>query len=136
MLHAMQTTACDTSLATQKLLKQLPGLRQELYSLLVALKRGADWPTLRRDFCENDPSDQTPYVEVTIGCTFDFAGGCIIWSYQTGDNSFTGGAYGHPEWFTTSLLSRSNCKAIAKDLTEEIAGRIHELQSYQLQSEA
>lgn len=136
MLHAMQTTACNTWPATQKLLKQLPGLRQELYSLLVALKRDADWPTLRRDFRKADPSDQTPYVEVTIGCTFDFVEGCFTWSYQTGDNSFTGGAYGHPEWFITSLFGRSNCKAIAKDLTEEITGRIHELQSYQLQSEA
>jgi hypothetical protein len=132
----MQTTACDTSPAVQKLLKQLPGLKQELYSLLVAIKKDTDWPTLRRDFREADPSDQTPYVGVTVGCTFDFAEGCISWSYQTGDNSFTGGAYGHPEWFTTSLLGRSNCKDLAEDLAEEIAGRIHELQSHVLQSEA
>lgn len=135
MLHAMQTTASDYDLGTQKLLKQLPGLQQEFYSLLVALKRGANWPTLRRDFREADPSDQTPYVKVTIGCTFSFAEGCINWGYQTGDNSSTGGAYGHPEWFSISLLGRSNCKAIAKDLTEEIAGRIHELRSCQPQSE-
>jgi hypothetical protein len=126
----MQSTVCDTSPAVQKLLKQLPSLRQELYGLLVAIKKEADWQFLRQDFRESvsDPSD-SPYVDVTIGCTFDFAEGCITWSFQTGDNSFTGGAYSHPEWFTTSILSRSNCKDLAKDLIEEIDGRIQELGS-------
>jgi hypothetical protein len=125
----MQSTVCDTSPAVQKLLKQLPSLRQELCSLLVAIKKDADWYSLRRDFREAGPDDSTPYVDVTIGCTFDFAEGCITWSFQTGDNSFTGGAYGHREWFTTSILSRSNCKDLAKGLAEEIAGRIQELGS-------
>jgi len=128
----MQSTVCDTSPAVQKLLKQLPGLRQELYSLLVAIKKDTDWYTLRQEVLEFGPStDPTPYVEVTIGCTFNFAEGWINWGFQTGDNSFTGGAYGHPEWFNTSLFTRSNCKDIAKDLIEEIEGRIHELQSIQ-----
>jgi len=126
----MQSTVCDTSPGAQKLLKQLPSLRQELYSLLVAIKKDADWYNLRRDFRESvsDPSD-SPYVDVTIGCTFNFTEGCIAWSFQTGDNSFTGGAYSHSEWFTTSILSRSNCKDLAKDLIEEIDGRIQELES-------
>ena len=128
----MQSTVCDTSPAVQKLLKQLPSLRQELYSLLVAIKKDTDWYTLRQEVLEFGPStDPTPYVEVTIGCTFNFAEGWISWGFQTGDNSFTGGAYGHPEWFSTSLFTRSNCKDIAKDLIEEIEGRIHELQSIQ-----
>jgi len=127
-LQAMQSTVCDISPAMQKLLKQLPSLKQELYSLLVAIKKDADWYSLRQEVLEFGPStDPTPYVEVTIGCTFDFAEGCITWSFQTGDNSFTGGAYSHPEWFTTSILSRSNCKDLAKGLAEEIAGRIQEL---------
>lgn len=125
----MQSTVCEVSPAVQKLLKQLSSLRQELYSLLVAIKKDADWHTLRQDFRDSDPSDPTPYLDVTIGCTFDFDEGCITWNYQTGDNSFTGGAYGHPEWFTTSLLSRSNCKDLAKDLIDEIEGRICELAS-------
>lgn len=129
-LQAMQSTVCDISPAAQKLLKQLPNLRQELYSLLVAIKKDADWYNLRRDFRESvsDPSD-SPYVDVTIGCTFDFAEGCITWSYQTGDNSYTGGAYGHREWFTTSILSRSNCRDLARELTEEIEDRIRQLGS-------
>lgn len=125
----MPATVCDTSLAVQKLLKQLPGLRQELYTLLVAIKKKQDWKRLRVDFDDYD-GDTEPYIDITIGCTFDFEEGAIGWNYQTGDNSFTGGAYGHPEWFTTSLLSRSNCKDLAKDLIDEVEGRIHELHSF------
>jgi hypothetical protein len=125
----MQSTVCDTSPAVQKLLKQLPSLRQELYSLLVAIKKDADWCNLRRYGGDLVPDDLRACVDVTIGCTFNFTEGCITWSFQTGDNSFTGGAYSHSEWFTTSVLSRSNCKDIAKDLIEEIAGRIQELGS-------
>lgn len=99
---------------------------------MVAIKKEADWYTLRQDFSESGKcfDDSTPYVDVTVGCTFDFATGSITWNYQTGDNSFTGGAYGHPEWFNTSLFSRSNCKIAAADLTDEIGDRIYELQSY------
>ena len=100
----MQSTVCDTSPAVQKLLKQLPSLRQELYSLLVALKKNEDWRSLRQDFYNFDPTDSTPYIFLTVGCTFDFAEGYITWS---------------------------NCNDIAKDLIEEIEGRIHELQSIQ-----
>lgn len=121
--------------AVQKLLKQLPGLRQELYTLLVAIKKDQDWKSLKADFNSDEgyyfePGELAPYVDATIGCTFDFEEGTISWNYQTGDNSFTGGAYGHPEWFTTSLLSRSNCKDLTKDLIDEIEGRIHELHSF------
>ena len=126
----MQSTVCDTSPAVRKLLKQLPSLRQELYSLLVEIKKDADWDFLRQEVLEFGPStDPTPYVDVTIGCTFNFAEGWISWNFQTGDNSFTGGAYGHLEWFNTSLLTRSNCKTAANELIDEIAGRIHELAS-------
>ena len=124
----MPATVCDTSPAVQKLLKQLPSLRQELYSLLLRVKKNEDWRSLRKDFV--DYAEEGPaYIDITIGCTFDFEEGAISWNYQTGDNSFTGGAYGHPEWFTASILSRSNCKDLAKDLIDEIEGRIHELSS-------
>ena len=93
---------------------------------MVALKKNEDWRSLRQDFII---AGSTPYIYLTVGCTFDFAEGYITWSYQTGDNSFTGGAYGHPEWFTTSIFGRSNCNDIAKDLIEEIEGHIHELGS-------
>lgn len=111
-----------------KLQKQLPSLRKELYSLLLQVKKNQDWRSLRKDFTDY-AEDGPAYIDITIGCTFNWEDGEITWNYQTGDNSYTGGAYGHSEWFTASILSRSNCKEIADDLISDISNRIAELSS-------
>ncbi len=115
--------------------KSLPSLKREIRELLISIKKDQDWKQLRADFSD----DETPHIQVTIGCTFDYDKGevpCqftiskkslgLRWNYQTGDNSYTGGAYGHPEWFIVYLTSRTNCSNEAKDIISEIEGRIHE----------
>jgi hypothetical protein len=109
--------------AVQKLLRALPSLRQNLYRLLVEIKKDQDWR-------KQDDSEDEPYIDVTIGCTINLGQGTISWNFQTGDNSFTGGAYGHPEWFTTSIMRRSNCKDLARELAGEIEDYIHEIASW------
>lgn len=52
-------------------------------------------------------------LDVTIGVTSTDKG--FIWNYQTGDNSFTGGAYGHSHWVVLYLTRRSNCKELSRD---------------------
>jgi hypothetical protein len=108
------------------ILKQLPGLKKEIRELFIAIKKDTDWKQLRKDF-EECSDDETPNVTVTIGCSFDFDNNEISWNYQTGDNSYVGGAYGHPEWFLTYIFSRSNCTELAKDIIDEIEGRIYEI---------
>lgn len=71
----------------------------------------------------DDPDDNTPGMCVTIGASPQ-SDGVLSWSYQTGDNSFTGGAYSHSFWGVGWLYRRSNCKAIAHDMVEEIAEAI------------
>ena len=105
----------------KRLLKQLPSLRLSIYKLLVAIKKDQYW--------EPSSDAEEPCIDFTIGCTFSFADGEIDWGFQTGDNSFTGGAYGHRDWFTTSILRRSSCMDLATDLISEIDSRIHELAS-------
>lgn len=116
-------------MANRVILSLIPSLRREFCELLKSIKKSTDWKTLEADHknsLDYDP-DSAAYLDVTIGCTFDFSEPAISWNYQTGDNSYTGGAYGHPEWFTASLTKRSNCKEIADDLINEIHGRIAEL---------
>lgn len=108
--------------------KSLQTLKQDFYTLLVAIKKDQHWPSMRAEAIKN--GEDGAWVEVTIGCTFNFELGEISWNYQTGDNSFTGGAYGHPEWFNVTLCSRSNCWGLTGDLISEIEGRICELASY------
>lgn len=114
--------------ANLTILADIPQLRKDLYTLFCGLKKGIG----PDDLIETGDGD-IPGIDVTIGCTFDFDDASISWSYQTGDNSYTGGAYGHPEWFTCSVMKRTNCKELANDIIDEIHGRIQEIASWQKQ---
>lgn len=81
---------------------------QELASVLSGLKKEID-----DDYRAFEDSD-VPGMQVTIGCSYDKE-----WSIQTGDNSYTGGAYGHPFWGVAGLYRDSNCREVAKELIED-----------------
>lgn len=69
--------------------------------------------------------DTLPGILVTIGAEKN-DDGFFSWSYQTGDNSYTGGAYGFPHWAIINLYRRSNCRALALDAVNEILDLIHQ----------
>jgi hypothetical protein len=72
---------------------------------------------IRDDYrCSDDPDDETPGICVTIGWTPETGG----WSYQTGDNSFTGGAYGHTVWAVVSLYRGSNSRLLARSAVAQL----------------
>ena len=60
--------------------------------------------------------DSLPSIDLTIGWDPDDG----AWSYQTGDNSFTGGAYGYPIWAVTSVYRRNDSRAVARDLINQL----------------
>jgi hypothetical protein len=113
------------------ILTDIPQLRKDLRELFILLKKEIDYS----NFDKSD-DDSIPGLDVTIGCTFDFDDASISWNYQTGDNSYTGGAYGHPEWFTCFVTKRTNCKELADDIINEIHDRIQEIASWQKQQAA
>ena len=61
-----------------------------------------------------------PGIDLTIGFDPDTSD----WSYQTGANDFTGGAYGYPVWATTRIYRRSNSRELARELREQLAEQI------------
>ncbi len=83
----------------------------ELASLIKELKGqiGDDYRV------SDDPSDDTPGMCLTIGCSYD-----KNWSYQTGDNSYSGGAYAHPFWGVGSIYRNSNSREVAKEIIEDV----------------
>lgn len=87
-------------------------LIKDIRTLLVSLKRdiGDEYRA------SGDRDDSTPGMQVTIGA--DDTG---AWSYQTGDNSYTGGAYGMPYWGVISLYRCSNSTDLARDVIDQIA---------------
>lgn len=88
---------------------KLPTIK-ELSALIKAVKRNID--TDCRASC--DPDDHLPGIQLTCGINYQGA-----WSYQTGDNSYTGGAYGYPYWAVVSIFRRSNSRELAKEIREQ-----------------
>ena len=92
--------------------RSIARLRAEWARLLRSLK-----PDIGDDYRASD-DDMLPGMQVTFGVTLG-EDGFLSWSYQTGDNSYTGGAYGHPVWAVVSLYRRSNSRELAKEAMEE-----------------
>ena len=92
--------------------KQIGLFRNDVETLLKSLKSeiGNDYRA-----CEEDT---VPGMMVTIGAEPSEDG--ISWSYQTGDNSYTGGAYGFKHWAVIYLYRRSNSKSLATDAVQEL----------------
>lgn len=109
-----------------KIETQIKRCKRDWRKLLVALKSEiAD--DYRVD--EWDDSDK-PGMLVTIGFTpanpEHGEAAAHSWGYQTGDNSFTGGAYGHPRWAVISLYRDSNCAELANQIESELLELIDE----------
>lgn len=86
--------------------------RAQLISLLTSLI-----PTIGDDYrATDDPEDNEPGMCVTIGASVDGT-----WSWQTGDNSFMGGACHHPHWGVGYLYRDSLPKDVADGILDEIA---------------
>jgi len=63
--------------------------------------------------------DDEDYITLTVGASGE---GRASWSFQTGDNSYTGGAYLYPHWAVVEVGKRDNSNEVAK----EILNQLHE----------
>ena len=93
--------------------KSLKTFQSEIENLLKFLKKNIQSDDRA---CEDDT---LPGILVTVGADGN-DDGSFSWSYQTGDNSYTGGAYGFPYWAVISLYRRSNCRVLASEAVNEI----------------
>lgn len=99
----------------QTLDKQIAAMVPQWTKLFKSLKQD-----IGDDYRASEDED-TPGMCVTIGFTPANDERDASWSYQTGDNSYTGGAYGHPHWAVVSLYRRSNSRELANECAEQIA---------------
>ena len=78
-------------------------------------------PEIADDYrATDDPDDDEPGMCLTVATDDELS----CWSYQTGDNSFTGGAYGLPHWAVV-YLSRDTIPAeTADEIAEQWADLI------------
>jgi len=59
--------------------------------------------------------DENPMMDVTIGCDNE-----LEYSWQTGDNSYTGGAYGYPHWAVVYLSPDDDTNRIVDSIIEQL----------------
>ena len=70
-------------------------------------------PEIDDDY-RSDEEATEPSMLLTVGADADG------WSYQTGDNSFTGGAYGYATWALVYLDRESDPSSVADDIIAEL----------------
>lgn len=70
--------------------------------------------------CDEANEFASVFDTLTIGWTAEKGS----WSYQTGDNSYTGGAYGHPVWAVVYITFDSNPEAVSEDILNQLAEQI------------
>lgn len=91
---------------------KLPTLK-DLSALIVELKG-----QIADDYRSPGSEDSdVPCMDVTIGWDNDGSG---RWNYQTGDNSFSGGAYVYRHWAIATIDRSSNAREVAKDLQGQL----------------
>ena len=67
------------------------------------------------DECRAYENDDEPGIQLTVGWD-----GVRDWSFQTGDNSFTGGAYGYPHWAVVAVYRDTDAGELADEIHEQL----------------
>lgn len=60
--------------------------------------------------------DDIPGIQLTVGWNPETG----EWSYQTGDNMYSGDAYFYPIWAVCGVYRRSNSVELARDLIAQL----------------
>lgn len=86
-------------------------LIKDLVPLIKSIKK-----QISDDFRAFD-EDEIPGIQLTVGA--DMVTG--EWDYQTGDNSYSGGAYHYKDWGVVGIYRNSNCLELARDIQNQLA---------------
>lgn len=89
--------------------KSKPRLLEEVAALVASLI-----PEIGDEYRADEESTE-PSMQLTCGTNDDASG----WGWQTGDNSFTGGAYGWPHWAVVYLDRESDPAWVANDIIDQ-----------------
>jgi hypothetical protein len=118
MMNKQTTKTCNfpsSSPKKEKLPKErrphAPSIAQVAAQLRGVKRRGI------YDECRAFEEDEIPGIQVTLATDLTHRDN---WAIQTGDNSYTGSAYGFAYWGVSGLYRRTNCRELAKELIEQV----------------
>lgn len=69
---------------------------------------------IRESFFDDEEYMTEEYIDLTVGAD---ANG---WNYQTGDNSYTGGAYGFRNWAVVTIEKDADAELVAQDIVNQL----------------
>ena len=78
------------------------------------------------DFDRAFEESEEPSIQLTIGSTDG-----KDWGWQTGDNCYTGGAYGYAFWAVEGVYRDTNCRELAAEMVREVKDQVAEAQYWQ-----
>jgi len=87
--------------------------KPDLVNLIAVLKT-----EITNDMRESE--DEDPYMQITISVNED----CTEWTYQTGDNSYSGGCYLHAFWGVGYIYKTDKPQDVANELIGDLANQI------------
>ena len=86
------------------------GFREDLLNVIKYAISTVD----PNDF-EGEDEDDIAYNDLTVGMNDSGE-----WSFQTGDNSFTGGAYGYAHWAVVSVFEDSDPEEVYQEVVSQL----------------
>ena len=100
-------------------------IRNEFKRQIIAIKKSVYWPDFQPGGIASSPDDDGPgFLQITFGANEDLSD----WNFQTGDNSFTGGAYGFPYWGICYIRPSTDSKEAAREAIDQILEQIAQSQ--------
>ena len=94
--------------------------KKVLVELVQIIKKDVRKHGAQKSEWDDDDADQT--LTLTVGANGE---GRNQWSFQTGDNSFTGGAYLYPHWAVVEVGERDNAGQVADDILDQLSELWH-----------
>ena len=91
-------------------------LREDIALLIEDLKWCID------DECRAFEEDDEPGIQLTIGTNGDMSD----YGWQSGDNSYSGAAYGYPYWAVVGVYVDTSASDLAQDCIDQLEGQIDE----------
>ena len=93
--------------------------KREIAALITELKSN---PSYRAYMLASDPDNynnegERRGLQLTVACNDEQT----EWSWQSGDNSYTGGAYSFPHWAVVEIFARDKVSDIVNDIFSQWA---------------
>ena len=92
-----------------------PSFKEELVSII---------DSIIEDYTNNYKDDEEiDYIQLTVGTNGDLCevSGSVLFGCQTGDNSYSGGAYGFRNWGLGSIDDETDSDELAEEIIEQLS---------------